>query len=427
MFLKKVREFFSWHLLPEEPIKIKSVVEIVIFFLVAWGLIFLFITWNEVPIRHIKIYSEAINYRDDFNNDSVHYLPYRVLRFRIPTTDNKELVKDSVRLYIKQGFFQYEQVRNTERWKIIIGGGVCGYARESSILESFKSKYCPQYSGENLMWDSIVMNRPYYTSPFSKGNTIVKKELTGDTLHPVYYDACVNDTLYWRTYYGYKFRYNYDVNEMSGKESTSITSGMNIFSYLYDIIFGSGTQLEIPRWGRLEDISQAYYDVELVSASVDSIRLCFDFMGAVDFSKMTPEPDIESMNYIEFNDIRKIKEIKNSGLKFHVVFKELAIRQEIRLFFVTAILSGLFTVFLGFIILGTVKFNRTIGNTLKETIKYWKDKKKQESQEPHESNPDEEIIDSSQVQNDNEEAQECDDENKVDVEDSSVISEKEET
>ena len=91
---------------------------------------------------------------------------------------------------------------------------------------------------------------------------------------------------------------------------------------------------------------------------------------------MTPEPDVITMNYIEFNDIRKIKEIKRSGLKFYVEFKELAIRQQIRLFFVTALLSGLITILLVFVVLAVVKLNRHVGKFIVSYIKNKKERNK---------------------------------------------------
>jgi len=371
MWYKSFKKFFSWHLMPEEPVKIQSVIEIVIFLLLIAVLFSVFFKWNEVPVRHIKIFSEAMNYKNVYDHDSAHYRSYRIWKFQIPATDKKELIKDSAKVIVKQGYFNYDKVRNNGRWQSVTTDDAPDLPAfmSNNICETFKNNYYPQYENRPLLWDSIVMNLPYYPSIFPKGRNEVLKPINGIVYNNMsFYNADLNDTVNWFVYYGHDFPTATSNHEFSGKNDSKVTGLLGAL----DHFFGNGTPMELPKWGRFEDISQAYYDVEILSTSVDSIKLSFEFWGAVEFSKMTPEPDVITMNYIEFNDIRKIKEIKRLGLKFHVEFKELAIRQQIRLFFITALLSGLITILLVFAVLAILTLNRHVGKFI---VSYIKNKK----------------------------------------------------
>ena len=124
--------------------------------------------------------------------------------------------------------------------------------------------------------------------------------------------------------------------------------------------FWSDSQYQKPGWFRLEDISQAYYDVKLNSVMIDSIVLTFDFVGATTFSKMSPEPDEITMSSITFSDPEKMLDIRLHGLKFHARFVELENRQYIRLFAITAIMGGMVTIFLALFIIGGLNLTKMI-------------------------------------------------------------------
>lgn len=92
-----------------------------------------------------------------------------------------------------------------------------------------------------------------------------------------------------------------------------------------------------------EDISRA---VEIISFRGLKDNLClkslsFDYVGPTEFSKMYPEPDIITVSKIKFTDLNKLKIIRTNGLRFHVKFPDLENVQQIRMFLVTIILSGL--------------------------------------------------------------------------------------
>ena len=64
------------------------------------------------------------------------------------------------------------------------------------------------------------------------------------------------------------------------------------------------------------------------------------------------------MSSIEFRDPAKLFKIRAHGLRFHAKFTELENRQTIRLFGVTAIMSGLLIIFITFVILLFFKLRR---------------------------------------------------------------------
>jgi len=94
-------------------------------------------------------------------------------------------------------------------------------------------------------------------------------------------------------------------------------------------------------WFAAFDISQAYYSINLNSSTIDSLTLEIGFVGATDFSKMIPEPDIITMRSIKFTHPKKIMTIKKNGLQFHAHFKETENRQTIRLYILTGVLSAI--------------------------------------------------------------------------------------
>lgn len=103
------------------------------------------------------------------------------------------------------------------------------------------------------------------------------------------------------------------------------------------------------------DISQSYYKLHFEGEFEDLDSIKYDFEGAIDISNIYPEPDKLTMNSILYINKAKINEIIDSGLSFHVKFVELENYQNMRLFFITALLSALFAIFITFIILSIYK------------------------------------------------------------------------
>ena len=115
--------------------------------------------------------------------------------------------------------------------------------------------------------------------------------------------------------------------------------------------FNDGLLGNMPGWFTLHDISQGYYNIELHTASIDSIHLTIDFVGAVSLWPSV-EPDEMRGTSISYTDPLKILKIRNEGLLLYIESKELANKQTIRVFAVTALLSGLVIILITFLILG---------------------------------------------------------------------------
>lgn len=108
--------------------------------------------------------------------------------------------------------------------------------------------------------------------------------------------------------------------------------------------------VEPPSWLDLHDISQGWYQIHLNTATIDSVELTIDFVGATEFYPMKVKPDEIESNYIKFSDPMKILQIKKEGITFYAKFKELENLQTIRCFVVTALLSGLLIILLNYTI-----------------------------------------------------------------------------
>lgn len=118
--------------------------------------------------------------------------------------------------------------------------------------------------------------------------------------------------------------------------------------------------VESPGISDLFDISQGWYEIHYNTATIDSVGLIIDFVGATQFFPMKIEPDEIGSNYIKFSNTDKLLQIKKEGLTFYAQFKEMENTQMIRNFALTAIISGLFIVLLTFLIIGLYRALRTI-------------------------------------------------------------------
>lgn len=127
--------------------------------------------------------------------------------------------------------------------------------------------------------------------------------------------------------------------------SSPVHSTYSVKSPSYSPLLGN------PGWLAMEDISQQYYNLRIKTLLLDSLTLKIDFVGATEFSSMNPEPDEIDMSSITFFKRSKLTQIEENGLTFHVTFKELQNKQNIRLFFLTSIIGGIVIILIVFLIL----------------------------------------------------------------------------
>lgn len=154
----------------------------------------------------------------------------------------------------------------------------------------------------------------------------------------------------------------FEDNELSVIDTYTViaqSDSANHFTKKGESQFGFGLLGNKPGWFTLHDISQGYYDIELHTVSIDSIHLTIDFIGAVALWPSV-EPDVMRGTSISYTDPLKILKIRNEGLQLFFESKELANKQTIRVFAVTALLSGLVIILITFLILGCHRGLRVI-------------------------------------------------------------------
>lgn len=149
----------------------------------------------------------------------------------------------------------------------------------------------------------------------------------------------------------------------------SITSGDTIKT---DIYFLTSTHKAATHTSRLAGTSFKYYKNTLIDArdisraietfhitgDINVRKLKFNFLGATEFSAIYPEPDVVSVNSIEYNDSAKLSVIVKNGLAFHTKFPDMENKQQARTFAVTTLLTLLITLFLKYLYVLVVDWGR---------------------------------------------------------------------
>lgn len=402
-FMKKK---IIWGFYPEEPIKIQSIIEIIIYTLIFSFCLYLYHRWYDVPRKNVYIRVENLGTKVSI--DSLH--DYCNLYYTLPMTKNQNDIDERISMYgenamatVRASFYTYKP----HNFRFLL--------RPSQIfIDSIKKDY-KQFSHDDFEFKSNKSFIQFYervnpTAAMALNNSVLL--ITGEVNEAMKrYSYKQIDSLrkeyqnYMPLEDGYKLRYIYSEIDAEGLElsksrksfqsqlsNAGIKNG-RIFAenyavtntpfYIYELNMSPNKSLwsflkrcvpftrsapnEKPSIFTKEDISQAYISLKLESVTIDSINLKFDFVGATDFSRMNPEPDEIGFNYIEFRDPQKIAQISLNGLTFLARFKDLEGLQQIRLFTVTAIMSGLFTIFIVFAVLYIFKLKRAIIYNRKES------------------------------------------------------------
>lgn len=370
-----------WNLYPEDPIKLHSVVEMIIFALIFGVCLYLFVRWNTIPVRDVVIRVEHISPELDSA-----YQKSCSIRMTIPMTSQDDFVQDTVPLTILSGRYDKKSVQNSFAYISFINDSLRHNKNSHNAI-----RITPDYKAVEFVESFCLTSYDYYKVYSNLANDLdslydaqikIDNSQIGKPLRYIWCEQTMpyggynknvfhsqdlthkSDSYGLTSYHIAKtsnnrfFTYAIGTGEYASSVYTlKMDSGTHWYDFM-DAPFCAGTPMETPKWGRLEDISQAYYNLKIKSATTDSINLKIDFVGVTDFSYMDPMPDKVTMSSIEFNDPVKIFKIRADGLRFHAHFKELDNWQVIRQFSVTAIMSGLFIIFIGFFILIYFKFRR---------------------------------------------------------------------
>lgn len=387
-----MKKNINWGIFPEEPIKIQSLVEVTIYILIFILCFYLYNKWYDVPQRNVFVKVENLGIKDS----STITNKYCNLYYTLPMTKDQSIIDDRIKKYgkeamstIRANFYYYEPhhlhkflrpthaIYDSIRTDYRLLNDDFEFKTEESTyhfyarLDSTKAYAIEHYSF--LLRELVNKEVDSLINVFNEKVSIPK----GYSMHYVYSEL---------KYDGLNVKDAYETSDTMFKRSGKINgnlfseyfgaSNTNFFYYnlsLFpeDNIFGyikshnpfyARTPSEIPSFFAREDISQAYINLRVESITIDSINLKLNFIGATEFSRMTPEPDEIGLSYIEFRDPKKIAQIRLNGLTFLAKFKDLEGIQQIRLFTVTAIMSGLFTIFIVFIILYVYKIKRSMSN-----------------------------------------------------------------
>lgn len=384
-YKKNIREKkFVWHLYPEEPIKLHSVIEIFLFLLIFGFSYYLYYRWNIVPVREVEIEIENLGngkhfkYDENYNKyvDSIRKKYASDIHICIPMTSHEELIKETSNIiikstpilsdsiyseYIRLSFIR-DSLLNVDDskeldYKALLRKLDIYYETEDismiknridSLRNVFANSVDFPLEEAWVLYVKMKYNYPYF-------NNINNSRININNSDSIIGNIQTEKDYLINEFYSFKSNFTFDPSVVLMKLTVSDNSNKNRWYKLLNTLniyypFLANDPMQTPKWGRLEDISQAYVDIKLHSETVDSIILNIDFVGVTDFSEMDPMPDKIGMSNIIFYDPVKIHKIKQNGLLFHAQFKELENWQQIRVFTVTAIMSAFVFVFVVFLI-----------------------------------------------------------------------------
>lgn len=331
-----IKKIFTWHLYPRRnDLRIKSFVEFLFYLAITLFLVYVFYCWHQVPERNIVMVLDKVCYQDCNKDDSIEALK-TIVTINIPMT-NREYAKNE-KFKIELTHSEYIKQKDSEHQS-------ASWPKDDSFNELSRILYDSIKTDHNIgLWDEFMRRYPSVYNhkkrlycglacnlgPSSRGSYKVANKI----------DTIRKDTLVTFC------KINVDCNKNAFFNYLDAFESFNYFN-------GSRHQLDSanvlgkPKWLRLEDISQSYFDFRIITHSIDSLILKIDFVGVTEFSEMIPKPDVIGMGSIEFNDPAKIRQIGKEGLLFHAQFKEIENMQTVRLLAITTLLGSIVFVFVG--------------------------------------------------------------------------------
>ena len=403
--MKKIslKKWFTWHVFPPKDVPIKSVYEFLFFLLLFVICVFLYIECNEVPFIEEDIRVECLDNRNIGDRNGNDYLKptasiiytmpcskVEEVRNEIPYLSEKDKIirnlivnfsynlfgKDSVGNYdigfrLRDSYVRFNKIADSliaaghetfkDHEKYFYTQAFPENKNYRELYPNGKNKSIDHYY-ETFEWyaknNNISLNKSVPVYYYEANQTIRKKALSkfynmiganSNSNQWIVDDS--SKTSFWGTEIPYVNIYHIKTEDKLYQQG--YVSG--ITAHGIEIKDPQEIALGDPGWFTMEDISQAYYKFNLKSETIDSIYLRIDFVGATNFSLITPEPDTITISSIAYDNPNKIKVIKEKGLFFHVKFSELENRQNVRMFFLTAIMSALFTIFIIFVVLALYK------------------------------------------------------------------------
>lgn len=397
----------NWGFFPEEPIRTYSIVEIIIYILIFGLCIYLFLAWNYISTTHLFISVDNLDKKDLSKDSCVYYDKYCNIYYTFERTKGMHFNDDqtrrlsegrienygedkypSIRVYVHKykpndpfmpslaNSIMMDLYKNVMQQKTLDDFEFKSIDKALRFFQEVDSSatfdFCDRYAYAMNVKDKTIdslRNVFFKSTEVNPGKTLFHI-YSEDGYSVGVQEKCLKDSTselncymnqgktidsYWRESYtavDTLDSYSYEVRR---NRKRSFISYLNLFSY-----FSRRSLFHKPSYLAIEDISQSYVSFRIDTHTIDSMNVRLDFVGSTEFSSMTPAPDEIGMSYIEFHDPQKIAKIRNDGLFFLAKFKDLEGVQQIRLFGVTAMMSGMLSIFLVFVVLYCFKIRRSL-------------------------------------------------------------------
>lgn len=350
---------FPRHVVPDE-LSLLSRYEIILYFLIFCICFNLFQKWTSVPINIQEVQVERLDSLWISGDKSASYAN---IQYELPISSVFRKKTPSINVSV----FPLEASARR--------------ADNRYVLDSLRGIYFEHYPLEI----ENFTGRLYY----QKASLLSSKngKLSGDYSR----DNIQRDNYYNRSFYQYSYAWisedkPYRVNNevfMNGPEDVRLSSNIEHAS------------LMTPRFFSKYDVSQAYYKLIVHSYSLDSISVRLKFSGAVDvapmgvyapdeitgdgvhYSLLPREDKSDGFLHItlstnpDYERDQQKETINEEGAEilFHVKYRDLENVQSRRVFLVTAIMSGLLTIFIAFLIIYVYRVARfLIGSKKKKEV-----------------------------------------------------------
>lgn len=284
--------------------------------------------------RSMRIFVDNIeSFQFNGSDDNICYLLNDSINgFGRDSTERERNVRLFKKILVGSNYNEY--FKDSPEWLIVEDKTKSLFARGDTIpkLRDLFYSICED-SVPYLDKDSCLYPLDYFRIEFDNGYLTPDKKLTED-INQIFYSESNNKDV----------KNSGGINQMwiSGINSEVLNCTHEVSTMLFSKF-------------KIKDLSKTQYHINLESSTLDSIELEIEFIGPCSFGEMYPKPDEITSSSIKFNDQWKILTIKKHGLDFIVTFNKYENIQNIILFIIQAVISGLIIILITFIIIATYK------------------------------------------------------------------------
>lgn len=335
-----------------------SKIELILYAVFSALFVFLYWSFSRIPVKDVYIEVDRIDHYADNKYsecDSFHIVANTAfVRLYFPLSDslNKDLRNVFTlcmpkEIVLKQNNYTYSDSIHEE-----IFSNKYSKSHEDSLLAIYK-KLLQLEDTSVFIYDPLFYQKVY--TSFSGMRGIPRSNRNHE---------------YEKKYYRDSSSFNF-VRKYGTSSLKNTTSTAEIFGNHYEVNYKYGV-FNKPSLLDLFDISQCYYRIKIRTQLVNCIELNLLFSGANEFTFVDNPPDsINAQKLFYRFQNERINNGISKDIVFHVKTKELEGKQTARMFFVTAVLSALVTIFLAFFI---VYGYRKLSNVFRTKNKRLRDK-----------------------------------------------------